>query len=99
MIKIITVTDFVYTSGQGGTPYYPNDFSVVISAQAVNASPVVSGEANIPYVSAVGIASGTINSKPPAQNEILISIYSNTASLTEIASGTIASLNLLVDGL
>ena len=99
MIKLITVSDFVYTSGQGGTPYYPNDFSQVVSAQAIIAKPAASDALDVPYVSAVGLASGTINSKPPAPNEILISIYSNTASLTEIASGTIASLNLLVDGL
>ena len=99
MIKLVTVTNFVYTSGQGGTPYYPDDFSQVTFAQALIAKPAASSTLNVAYVSAVGLASGTINSRPPSPNEILISIYGNTASLTEVASGTIAAISLVIDGL
>ena len=98
MIELITVSDFVYTSGQGGTPYYPADFSVVDAAFAVNVAPVANGVADVPFVTAVGIAAGTIAGSAPAPNEVLISIYSNTASLTEIASGTISKITLVISG-
>ena len=99
MQLMITVTDFVYTTGQGGTPIYADDFTMVEKAAILNVPQTASSLAITADVSAVGLACGTIAGSAPVGNEILIFAANiESGTIIEAASGTIGSLTLLVEG-
>ncbi len=103
MQLMITVNDFVYTTGQGGTPLYTNDFTMVNQAAVIGISQVADAEPLISDVKGVGLGAGSIvtdsGTLAPVGNEILLILYNvSGGTLVEAASGTIASITLLVDG-
>lgn len=103
MIKIITVTDIAYTSGQGGTPIYADDFTMVENAAVINVPQTEDKLALTVNVVDVGLACGSIvntsGTIPPVGNEILIFAgQSYAGTIVELSTSTIASLTLLVEG-